>query len=357
MTELGIIEGYYGRPWSWEDRAATVDFLGRHGYRFYLFCPKADIYLRRKWRELHPEEDVQRLSRLAQQCKELGVRFGVGLSPTKLHLDFGGEAKQIFARKIESLEALGIDDFALLFDDMRSDVPNLAQLQADIIHWTLDRLKVDRFFVCPSFYTDDPVLDRVFGQRPDNYVEDFGRLVDRSIHVFWTGEEVIARQFSPGHLTRVTEQLQRKPFIWDNYPVNDGERMSTHLHVRGFTGRPAAMANHIAGHGINPALQPTLARIPALTLVDSYQQADAYEYLVSFRRAALEVLGSEVGQMVYEDLLFLQDYGLDKLGKREELLRSRYTDVDNPGAREIVDWLNGGYRITDAIIHEQSGED
>jgi hyaluronoglucosaminidase len=357
MTELGIIEGYYGRPWSWEDRSATMAFLAQHGYRFYMFCPKADIYLRRKWRELHPPEDVARLTELSARCRENGVRFGVGLSPTKLHLDFGAEAKSILARKIDSLEALGLDDFALLFDDMKGDVPNLAQLQADVIHWTRDHLKTDRFLVCPSYYTDDPILDRVFGQRPDNYVEDFGRLVDRSIDVFWTGEEVISRQFSRGHLERVSELLQRKPFIWDNYPVNDGERMSNYLHLRGVTGRPAAMGELIAAHGINPALQPTLARIPALTLYESYQQGDQYQYLQSYRRACNEVLGSNVGQLVYEDLLFLHDYGLHSLGKREETLRGRYTDVDNPGAREIIEWLNGGYRITDEIIRAQSGDE
>lgn len=357
MTELGIIEGYYGRPWSWEDRAATMQYLAGHGYRFYLFCPKADPFLRRKWRELHPAEDVQRLSALSSECRAAGVRFGVGLSPTRLHLDFGAEAKQVLARKIESLEALGLDDFALLFDDMRGDVPNLAQLQADIIHWTRDRLKVERFLVCPSYYTDDPILDRVFGQRPENYVEDFGRLVDRSIHVFWTGEEVLTRQYSRGHLERIGQQLQRKPFIWDNYPVNDGERMSNYLHLRAFTGRPAEMGELIAAHGVNPALQPTLSRIPALTLVDSYQQGGRYQYQLSYQNACMTVLGEELGQRVYEDLLFLHDYGLHSLGKREEELRKRYTGVDHAAAREIIEWLDGGYRITDEIIKAQSGEE
>ena len=94
----------------------------------------------------------------------------------------------------------------------------------------------------------------------------------------WTGEEVCAREFSPGHLARVAGQLRRKPFLWDNYPVNDGARMSQHLHLRAFTGRPASIAPHIAGHGINPASQPVLSRIPALTLAESYRAGDFYEY-------------------------------------------------------------------------------
>ena len=47
-------------------------------------------------------------------------------------------------------------------------------------------------------------------------------------------------------------------------------RMSQHLHLRAFTGRPAAIGQHLAAHGINPASQPVLSRIPALTLAESY---------------------------------------------------------------------------------------
>jgi len=46
-VELGIIEGYYGAPWSWAERAAQVDFLAPHGYGFFTYAPKADPFLRR----------------------------------------------------------------------------------------------------------------------------------------------------------------------------------------------------------------------------------------------------------------------------------------------------------------------
>jgi hypothetical protein len=48
------------------------------------------------------------------------------------------------------------------------------------------------------------------------------------------------------------EKIGRHPFLWDNYPVNDGQRMSRHLHIRGFTGRSPEIWRHIAAHGINP---------------------------------------------------------------------------------------------------------
>src|SRR5690606_29456104 len=136
---------------------------------------------------------------------------------------------------------------------MRGDLPELAARQVEVVRWVAERTSADRILVCPSYYTDDPVLDRVFGERPAGYLEELAGGLDPSIGIFWTGEEVCSREVSPGHLRRVAERIGRKPFLWDNYPVNDGQRMSQYLHLRGFTGRPASIAGEVAAHGINPA--------------------------------------------------------------------------------------------------------
>jgi hyaluronoglucosaminidase len=236
---------------------------------------------------------------------------------------------------------------------MRGDEPDLADRQIEIVEWAAGRTGADRVIVCPTYYSDDPVLDRVFGARPTGYLERLGEGLDPGIQLFWTGEEVVSREFSTAHLQRVGEQLGRKPFLWDNYPVNDGQRMSQYLHLRAFTGRPAAVRDHVAAHGVNPALQPTLSRIPALTLVESYRRGADYAYGEAFRRAAAAVLGYDLARLVWEDLLTLQDVGLDRLGEREGPLRDRYGSLEHPAAREIMAWLNGEYRITDEIVQTQ----
>jgi len=351
--ELGIIEGFYGKPWTWEEREATVAWLAPYGYRFYLYAPKADPYLRRRWQEPHPDHLAERLRSLAKTCRQAGVRFGIGLSPYELYDDFNEAARETLGRKLAFFDDFAVPDLAILFDDMRGDSPDLAKRQIEIVHWAQERTAATRFMVCPTYYSDDPILDRVFGARPKGYVEQMGAGLDPTVEIFWTGEEVISRQFSTGHIDRVTQQLKRKPFLWDNYPVNDGQRMSQYLHLRGFTGRPSALKEIIAAHGINPALQPTLGRIPAITLSDSYRLGDAYQYGESFRKAAVEVLGEDLGRLVREDLLTLQDIGLDRLGEKADPLRQRYANVDHSGAREIIAWLDGGYRITDEIVQTQ----
>lgn len=351
---LMLIEGFFGRPWSWAERRDAVAFLGPRGFRHYLYAPKADPWLRRRWREPYPQAELEALAAFAAACRDAGVRFGAGLSPFELHLEAGGDWKAPFEAKLRQLEEAGIDDLAILFDDMRGDVPDLARRQADIVHQAAARSGASQLLCCPSYYSDDPVLDVAFGPRPPDYLEELGRRLDPSISIMWTGEEVVSREYSPGHLERVAATIGRKPFLWDNYPVNDGARMSQHLHLRAFTGRPGRIGPLLSGHGVNLASQPVLSRIPALTLAESYAAGDAYEYGGAFDRAAEAVLGQELGGQVRRDLLAFQDRGRDRLGDdRRAALRDRYGRFDHPAAREILAWLDGAWEVTDELVRTQ----
>ncbi len=349
MTPLGLIEGYYGTPWTWAARAESIAFLAPHGYRFYIYAPKADAHLRKLWRQPHPEDTLRALADLSSRCRAKSVSFGVGLSPYEIYRGFDAAAQDALAAKLKELDGLGLDRLAILFDDMRGDLPDLAETQARIVHWAAERTSAPEIVVCPSYYTDDPVLDRFFGARPPNYLEDLGRLLDPKIDLFWTGEEVCSREYSPGHLARVAQQMRREPFLWDNYPVNDGQRMSRFLHLRAFTGRPASIGAHLKAHAVNPALQPVLSRIPALTLAESYARGETYEYGAAFLRAAETVAGPELAKLLREDVLALHDSGLERLGKAERL-RKRYGGIDHPAAREVIAFLDGAYAFREEDI-------
>lgn len=346
-VRLGVIEGFYGRPWSWEERRRVVAFLAPHGYGFFLYAPKADAHLRAHWRDPHPEAEMAALSGFGRACRTAGVRFGVGLTPLGLHLDFDGAGRAALAAKLAGLDQAGVQDLALLFDDMRGDIADLAERQAEIVGFAAERTGAGRLIVCPGYYSDDPVLDRVFGRRPQGYLAELGRRLDPAVEIMWTGEEVCSREISPGHLDRVAGELRRKPFLWDNYPVNDGPRMSRRLHLRAFTGRPAALASRIAAHGVNGASQAVLTCIPALTLVDSYALGERYGYAAAFRSASERVLGPELAARVEADLGWLEDQGLDRLGERRAELKHSYAGFDHPGAAEIVAWLDGAHEVAE----------
>jgi hypothetical protein len=130
--------------------------------------------------------------------------------------------------------------------------------------------------------------------------------------------------------------------------------MSRHLHLRGFTGRPAANAGHLSGHAVNPASQPTLSAIPMLTLAASYAQGQEYAYGAAFQTAAREVCGEALAARLTADLLTLQDDGLEQISDaRRAKLQDRYAAFDHPAAREVVAWLEGAYAVTGEELQTQ----
>ncbi|MGZ3374992.1 MAG: beta-N-acetylglucosaminidase domain-containing protein, partial [Phenylobacterium sp.] len=104
-VDLGTVEGFFGLPWTWAEREAVMRRLAPEGYGFYLYAPKADGYLRRRWREPHPVADAEALAAFAAACREAGVRFGVGLSPFEVHFGFDAEARAAMADKLAGLDA------------------------------------------------------------------------------------------------------------------------------------------------------------------------------------------------------------------------------------------------------------
>ena len=349
MVELGVIEGFYGPVYGWPERAALAGRLAAAGYRFWHYAPKADPGIRRQWRRPWPAGHAADLRDFAAHCRRRGLRFGVGLSPVDLHRGAGPGDWEALAGRLAELDAIGGDDLVLGFDDSRRDRTGLAEEQARIAEWAGGRSRASRVLVCPTYYSDDPLLDRLFGPRPAGYLAELGAALDPRIGVYWAGPEICPREIETGPLARVAETLRRPPTLWDNYPVNDSPRMCRHLHLRAFTGRPAALAGHIAGHAVNPALQPTLSAIPALTLPERYRLGHGFDYVRAFREAAIAVLGEELAGCLEADLEALEDRGRDRLAPAERRrLRRRYAGFDHPAAAEILRWLDGGYRPDEA---------
>jgi len=353
IPDLGLIEGRFGRLWSEAERSHVVATLAGAGYRFYHYGPKADRALRRDWRVGHDAAQTAALVRLSAECRAAGLRFGIAITPVGATHPFDDATRADLVRRIADLDAIGIDDLAVLFDDLRGDLPDLARYQADIVNMCAGLTRATRVYTCPTYYSDDPVLDLVFGVRPDDYLGELGRRLDPAVQVYWTGEEVCSREVGSGHLARVAGELGRPVCLWDNYPVNDGARMSRFLHLRGFTGRPASIADHVSGHAINPAIQAHLGCIPALTLPMVYAQGEGYAYGAAFAAAATQLLGAEFATRLQQDLLALQDVAHERLGVRADRLRARYADIDHPAAREILRWIDGDDLMTDDEVQTQ----
>jgi hypothetical protein len=348
MAEMncGVIEGFYGRPWSWEDRTNYATFLAEAGFNFYLYAPKADSWLRRDWQEPWPASHEEKLRELREAYRVSGIRWGLGLSPFDLHRDYGSSGKQLLSDKISRINMLEPDILCILFDDMRADKAEVAKTQAEIMQDVCNWSGADTVIVCPSYYSLDPVLDELFGQRPENYLQTLGEQLPTAVEIFWTGNKVVPDTISRADLRQVAELSGRTPWLWDNYPVNDGERASKHLHLDAFSGRDPGLGRVLGGHAVNPMNQAWLSKIPLLTLLDVYRKGDDYDKAASLVDSLERVCGAELGRQMQADLPLFQEQGLDHISDTlKQKLLERYSKFSSPCAREVVDWLRGEYRF------------
>jgi hypothetical protein len=348
---LGVIEGFFGRAWSFSDRYEYADFLCNQGYHFYIYAPKNDPYLRKKWQEKWPTEVFIQLQSLINRYQSLGLDFGIGLSPFEIYKKYDRSARICLKAKIALLNRLGINILCVLFDDMQGDFPDLGQRQAEIISDVLDQSKADRVIICPTYYSSDPVLDNVFGQRPKGYFQELVNGLPAAVDIFWTGPQVCSQQYSEPHLQEVAQLLGRKPFLWDNYPVNDGRITSQFIHLKPFENRPGFLAQLTQGHAVNPMNQPWLSRIPLYSLPRSYSEGRDYDPQKIGQEAVTQIGDKKLASQLLNDLEMLHTQGLKSIDplKKEEL-RQQYACFSSPYAQEIIDWLNEKYAFDPACL-------
>lgn len=355
IPPLGIIEGFFGRSWSWPERAGYADFLVDSGYQFYIYAPKDDRYLRKNWQQDWPEESFSALRTLRETYRTRGVEFGIGLSPYEIYLNPDSHQRAALTKKIQRINELQPDILCLLFDDMRGDLPGLAQIQCELVQLASEYSTARQIIFCPTYYSFDPVLEKVFGARPQNYWQALGAGLDPQINIFWTGPKVCSTDYPLTHLQEVTALLARQPFLWDNYPVNDGAVKSGHLHLRAFGEDRAHLAGHIAGHAINPMNQAFLSQIPLLSLPQAYRDGDVYNPQQAFADACTRVCRPAVAKALSEDVGLFQDLGLGQLNdyQRQQLFKRYQKWAHNePCAQEVCDWLAGLYVFDPACLTE-----
>jgi hyaluronoglucosaminidase len=268
VTPLGLIEGFYGRPWSWADRLLMADRLGDLGFQLFVHAPKDDALHRSLWREPYLPEDVARFAELAERCRRGGVELVVGLSPLAA-VFHGGEDTEAAVAKLAALGEAGVRGFAILFDDMPAEFADasdaerftsLGAAHAAMTNTVLARLRarmpVDRMLFCPLDY---------HGSGDTPYLRSLGELLDSSIEIFWTGREVCAETIAADDVAGVGIALRRPPLIWDNYPVNDGG-MAGDLRLRPIRGRAPDLPPAVRGIVANGALQPEVTAVALHTL-------------------------------------------------------------------------------------------
>lgn len=349
---LGIIEGFFGRSWSWAQRESYAKFLAPNEFNFYIYAPKDDIYLRKTWHQNWPTDIKNRLLTLREIYADANVDFGIGLSPHEIYLHHSKERTRDLINRVKSINEISPDILCVLFDDMRGDIPQLASMQMDYVHQIAEVSTAKRIIFCPTYYSFDPVLEKVFGKMPETYWLDLNKNLDKKIDIFWTGEKVCSTEYSVQHLAQVEELLGRKPFLWDNYPVNDSAAKSKILQLRPVNSSHRDIQDNVSGHALNPMNQAALSQIPLASLPLAYANPHNYDDEAALKEIVHNLCGEELARALLQDLSIFQDIGLGKMNEQEkhQLLQRYSAFPQNPFCEEIIDWLNGGYTFDPACL-------
>ena len=222
----GFIEGYYGIPWSDEDRISLMEFGGEFKMTSYIFAPKDDPYHKgAQWRELYPQERLDEIKEMVDAGNAAKCRFVFTIHPfggsTGVQAETYEQDLQDLKDKFDQLYSIGVRQFGVLGDDVGNlDRSVVIRLMNDLQNWADEKEDVYDLVFCPAGYNHS---------WQGNYSElnEYDGGFDERIQIFWTGEAVCQPvevktldHFRRYNLPEGTEE-RRAPLFWLNWPVND----------------------------------------------------------------------------------------------------------------------------------------
>jgi hyaluronoglucosaminidase len=282
----GIIEGFYGPPWSLTDRCSVIEFLAARGMNAYVYAPKSDPKHRDRWRDAYDASELAAFRTLAELAARNETRFGFALSPG-LDIEYGSARdRDMLIEKLAPLLDIGVGWVVLALDDIPNR-PGLAVEQAELAGRLLDELRRRRgsphLTLVPTEYV---------GTRPTSYLEALAEALPPEVDVMWTGPTVCSPVVRASDARAWASALAgRRPILWDNYPVNDGTMVRS-LHLGPYRGREPDLTDELDGVLCNPMLQAHASQVPLATAADFLGGPEEYDPDASWSRAIAAVGGS-----------------------------------------------------------------
>lgn len=251
----GVVEGFYGLPWTSEQRKILFGWMQKMGLNTYMYAPKDDYKHRACWRELYSVEEADNLTSLIESAHQKGVSFVYAISPG-LDITFSS-AKDVQAlkRKLEQVAAFGCQAFSILFDDIDPELSDVDQsvfassacAQVSLVNDLYQHLSQPKFFFCPTEYCASRARPSVLSSE---YLNTIGTKLLPGIEVLWTGCKVISKNITIQTLEDITTALRRAPVIWDNIHANDYDPRRVFLGP--YDGRSSDILPYIRGVLTNP---------------------------------------------------------------------------------------------------------
>ncbi len=288
----GVVEGFYGRPWTHPQRLDLVEFIAARGMNTFVYAPKGDPLIRRDWRLAYAGMARTRIAELVRRCLDHGVDLVYCLSPG-LSIEYANpDDVALLSAKFQGLEDLGVRAFGLLLDDIplrlqherdQRAFGDLVEAHSTLIGTVFDRVRpAGRFFVCPTVYR---------GYGDEEYIARLGHAIDPRIDLFWTGRAICSATLDLIDAATFARATGRPATYWDNYPVND-VAMGHELHVGPYRGRDPHLWRFSTGVIANGMERFESSKIAFATIADYLRSPEDYDPEASWRTAIRDVAGA-----------------------------------------------------------------
>lgn len=282
----GVVEGFYGTPWSHQVRLSLIDLYGQFKMNYYLYGPKDDPYHScPNWRLPYPEKEAANIKELVEACNRNRVDFVWAIHPGK-DIKWNEEDYQNLMNKFNHMYDLGVRAFAIFFDDISGEGTNpykqtewLNRLNKELAAAKSD---ISPLIVCPTDYTKlwaNPT--------PKGSLVTYGNTLDSTINVFWTGDYVCS-DLTRSTMNWVNSRIKRPALYWWNFPVTDYAR---HIVMQGPTyGLDNTLTSkEVCGLISNPMEHGEASKLALYSVADYGWNISAYNPLDSWERGLAEL--------------------------------------------------------------------
>ena len=257
VASRGFIEGYYGNPWSTEDRINLMKWGGYYKLNSYFYAPKNDPKHNAKWRELYTEEELNTLIRpLAEAGNASKCRFVYALhtfmyNPVRFDGNYQADLKAVQDKLAQVIDA-GVRQVAILADDAGNvGGNNYNKFLTDMTAWLAEMKKT-----YPDLKQTLPFCPQEYMYNGQAYYKNF----PENVQIVMTGGRVWG-EVNQNFTNTFTNNAGRGPYMWINWPCTDNSK--SHLIMGGYTTflHPGVDPAKIQGIVLNPMQQSEPSKV------------------------------------------------------------------------------------------------
>jgi hyaluronoglucosaminidase len=304
MRLRGVIEGFYGSPWTHAERLDQLAFYGQVKMNTYVYAPKDDPYHREKWREPYPADKLAELGELVGQADRHHVRFTFAVSPG-VSICYSDPADvQALEAKLQAMYGLGVRSFSVPLDDITYTRWNCAadeEAYGPPSAQAAAQAQVDLLNAIQQDFLDERSGTRPLQMVPTEYgdVQEtaYKRTIrtqlDPRVEVMWTGTDVVPPRITVNDAAKAATVWGRKVFVWDNYPVNDFDRAEGRLLLAPYAEREPGLHEQLTGIVLNPMNQAAASKVALFGGADFTWHDTGYEPEPTSAAAAAYLAGGD----------------------------------------------------------------